>query len=233
MKFLIVVVALVAAAMGQSAFKIKGHSIGEGGEDFLKLEAATQDALSDCHANPPHRLSVDDVKRIDKQKHTDGFGMQLDIQAAKQGRVYDRNVDDYNRKCGTLMNVFDNGGQGDVMSTYANPGTVTTSSATWKFDGGKLVGLQMIVFGDYEQIRDDLTTKTGAKPHELAVPYHNGFGAAWNDESADWVTRELHVNLLQDNNPAQTNHLPFLQVETRAKYDAEQKARAAQGSPLD
>jgi hypothetical protein len=230
MKILLAVVVLVSVAFGQSAFKIKGHSIGESAADFLTLETATQNTVSDCHANPPHRVSVEEVKR---RKFPDGTTKRDMVELAKQGRVYDRNVDDYNAKCGPLLNVFDNGGKGDVITEYLIPNSVSHNSATWNFEGGKVVELQMIVLGDFAQLRDDLTAKVGVKPHELAIPYHNGFGATWNNQHAEWTTRDIHVSLLQNNNPVGGDVRPFLQVETRAKYDAEEKARAAQGSPLD
>jgi hypothetical protein len=229
-KFLLVSVALVASAMCQSTLKVKGHYIGESGDDFLRLEASTQSVLNDCHSNPPRQVSVEEVKR---RKFPDGTTKRDMVEMAKQGRVYDRNVEDYKAKCDPLINVFDNGTKGDVMTEYEIPNSVSHNSATWNFEGGKVVGLQMIVLGDFAELRDDLTAKVGVKPQEIAIPYHNGFGATWNNLHAEWTTRDLHVSLLQNNNPVSGDVRPFLSVETRAKYDAEEKARAAQGSPLD
>ena len=208
-----------------SQLKIKGHQIGESTDDFLRIETSTQNDLNDCHANPPHRVSVEDVK---KRKFSDGFAKRDYIEMAKQGRLYDRNVDDYNRKCEPLLNIFDNGSTGELMISLSPAG-----SATWKFKAKKIVGLQMIVFGDYSDVRDDLTKKAGIRPVELSLPYHNGFGAMWNDRVATWKTSDLYMRLLEEANPAATNKLPFLTVQTRADYEAEQKAKAAQGSPLD
>ncbi len=224
------VLTLSAIAQGTAAFKVKGHSIGESGDDFLRLESATQSVLNDCHSNPPHRVSVEEVKR---RKFSDGTTKRDMMEMAKQGRVYDRNVDDYKAKCDPLLMVFDNAGKGNVITEYLIPNSVSHNSATWNFEGGKVVGLQMIVLGNFAELRDDLTAKAGVKPHEVSIPYHNGFGATWNNLDAEWTTRDLHVTLLQNNNPVGGDVRPFLSVETRAKYDSEEKARAAQGSPLD
>ena len=72
-----------------------------------------------------------------------------------------------------------------MITEYVNPGTIG-NLATWKFEDGKVVGLQMYVSGGYAQVRDDLTARTGTKPHEIEVPYHNGFGATWSNQHAEW-----------------------------------------------
>jgi hypothetical protein len=208
-----------------SQMKIKGHQIGESTDDFLRIETSTQNDLNDCHGNAPRRISVEELKN---RKFPDGTTKRDYIELAKQGRLYDKNVDDYNRKCEPLVNLFDNGGTGELMISLSPAG-----SATWKFKAKKIVGLQMIVFSEYSDVRDDLTKKAGVKPVEIAVPYHNGFGATWDDRVATWLTPDLYLNLLEEANPAATNKLPFLTVETRADYEAEKKAKAAQKGPLD
>lgn len=226
-----VLICLILSASSIAQIKIKGHQIGESTADFLKAEPAIQGRLLECHSKPPHALSVDEVK---SRKFPDATTRRDYLETARQGRLFDQNVDAYNEKCNPLFNIFDNNSKGLMDTEFLpTPDAAVTMRATWEFEGGKIIGLTARIFGEYDQVRDDLTSKAGVNPVEISIPYHNGFGATWSNPHADWTTVNLHISLSQDNNPVGGDVRPYLTIEPRSRYDALLKANRALDHPLD
>jgi hypothetical protein len=172
---------------------------------------------------------VDEVKQ---RKFPDGRSKRDYIELARQGRVFDKNVEQYEKKCKSLLAVFDDNGSGAITVHPAESPLGTPSDPNWEFESGKVSSLKMFVPGPYSLRRIELNTKAGVSPWEHSVPYQNGFGAKWENHFAIWKTPTECITLSDDNNPV-NGTAPFLEMESRSKCDAEQKARAAQASPLD
>lgn len=217
------IIVLASSALAQQlSLRIKGHQLGETGADFLKSESSVQANLDDCHNKPLRAITPDEVKQMRTANK------RYYEEMARQGRLFNQDENAYKERCGSVIDAFDKHGSAYVDVHYP---TSESAVATWAFDGGRLVGLSMRIFGNYVAISADLTKRIGVKPEESEVPYHNGFGARWVNFSSEWLTSDVHVALLEDNNP--TSQGVFLSASTRAKYEEVLEKYKAKGSPLD
>jgi len=140
--------------------------------------------------------------------------------------------------CGPLTSALEQRGKGWVenfdlgdMQSAAQIASAPTLTR-WSFDNGVLVQIKVTVQrATYDQVREDMTTRTGVKPADGAKSYQNGFGATWTDPHADWLTSEIHAHLEQINDPARPDLSLF--VQSRAEFDAQIRSLQHQASPLD
>jgi hypothetical protein len=243
------------------AQSFKGHQIGEAAADFLKTEPAMQAKLNDCLATAPHELTPEEIKQRYGRKIYEKYQKQeLQTQAnGKHEQVMDKDPDVYGDKCGALVDALVKGdgwidGNGydilnkyelnllrrsmshDLRSSLNTPlphyPEININDRHFTFRNGVLVALSMTLAAEYLAVREDVTKRLGVTPTEAEVPYHNAYGARWNQVIAVWDNEKLHAELSQDDNPAKPS-LPRLSVETQEihqKYLANLKNAP---SPLD
>ena len=170
----------------------------------------------------------------------------------------DKDPDVYGDKCGALVDALVKGDGGidgngydilnkyelnllrrsmshDLRSSLSTPlpplREINENGRQFTFRNGLLVALSMTLAVEYLAVREDVTMRLGVTPTEAEVPYHNAYGARWNEVIAVWNNEKLHAELTQDDNPAKPS--PRLSVETQEihqKYLANLKNAP---SPLD
>jgi hypothetical protein len=100
------------------------------------------------------------------------------------------------------------------------------------FHNSALSSLALTVVAAYSSVRDDLTNRLGATPKQATVPYHNAYGATWENISSVWDTETVHVELSQDNNPAKPS-LPDVSVRSQEVYKEVLEREKREPKPLD
>jgi len=235
MKLAFAVVALFACvgSRAQSKPEVKGHAIGEDISAFIAKEPSVERQLADCR-NPPRPISVDEVKKMKIPSFEKGDYERR----AKQGQLFDRDPNGFHQTCDGLLSAVDSGARADISTSYADYAgdpklAFLQNSAAWTFDHGKLIRLNMLVRDTYEGATLDLTQKFGPRSSEDSAPYHNGFGATWQNRTGIWETPELHITLYDDENPAASNREPLLTIETRSEHEREIRSIDSRPNPLD
>jgi hypothetical protein len=125
-----------------------------------------------------------------------------------------------------------------VLSTCAEitRGSITVmDSGTFLFQQGVLVSIWTVAGGGYFALADDLTKRFGKRDREWALPYHNAFGATWENHTSEWDNPDVYVRLDEDNNPAGPGDgtVCSVSVQSHAFHEQVARARASAPSPLD
>ncbi len=243
-------------SLSLQAQSFKGHHIGESVADFLKSEPAIDAKVKDCQANPPRALTPDEIGNRYGRKVYNRY-MKEQAQLSSQGKhevLFDKDPDAYGDKCGALIDMLENrrahikGNGYDTLNPYSIKmddeflkgerasippmPEVDLSNREFYFDKGELISLILSIAADYESVRKDVTSRVGVEPEEMSVPYHNAFGAHWEDITAVWDTTTLHIELSQEGNPAKPS-LPHVLVQTQELNQRNLKRRQAEPKPLD
>ena len=243
-------VACCALPLFGSAQSFQGHQIGETTEDFLKVEPELQKLLIECQNSIPRRLTDEEVKKNFGKKAVVELHRRM-MQDPNIG-IMDKDQDVFYDKCGAMLTlsskgegIIDGKGYDRVNSFHYN--LVKRAEAgeslqtmqplrdlrDFSFGNGRLTAIRIsVVAADYKEVRDDVSKRLGTLPAETSLPYHNVYGATWNDPFAAWDTGTLHVELDADDNPASPRP-PELRVQTQEAHQRGLAYERQKKSPLD
>lgn len=210
----------------------KSHQIGETFADFLKVEPAIQHRVDYCRTSTPHQLTPEEVAKLSPEQLTSRYGtatktlqhyLKMEANYNKPGSVspsFQEQLNKYVMKCGPSMNlaaIFTKG-EGEIDGTGSDLLSLSSeyneNNRYFIFKDGHLVKFSMDLRAYYTDARDEISQRIGVAPIESITPFHNAFGATWNNYSVNWDSDKIHVELSQENNPAKPS-LPTFLVETQ------------------
>jgi hypothetical protein len=143
-----------------------------------------------------------------------------DLKVAEQKLMPNTNLDQYG---------------GEVMLKYC----VKDRLEELTFEAGKLVEFKGRVRGQGEQgneiVLADAVKKLGQPTLQTILPYHNGFGAQWNDRITEWsLSNGTYVLLIETNDP--TSHFvgaPLIEFESQKRHEFKEAEKATRPNSLN
>lgn len=223
---------LFFVAVSCPAQTFKGHQIGETFVEFLKVEPAIEHKVDYCRTSAPHQLTPEEVATLSPEQLASRYGtatktlqhyLKMEANYNKPESVspsFREQLNEYVIKCGPSLNlaaIFTKG-EGEIDGTGNDPLSLSSeyneNNRYFIFKAGHLVKFSMDLRAYYTDAKDNISQRMGVAPIESITPFHNAFGATWNNYSVRWDSDKVHVELSQENNPAKPS-LPTFLVETQ------------------
>jgi hypothetical protein len=237
-------------AVSSPAQTFKSHQVGETFADFLKVEPAIQHKVDYCRTSAPHQLTPEEVAKLSPEQLTSRYGtatktvqhyLKMEDNYNKPGSVspsFREQLNEYVMKCGPSLNLAEilTKGEGEIDGTGSDILSLSSeyneNNRYFIFKAGHLVKFSMDLRAFYADAKDDISRRMGVAPIELITPFHNAFGATWNNYFAKWDSDKVHVELSQENNPAKPS-LPAFLVETQELHRTFMDRIKSTPAPLD